>query len=302
MCHSTSPGPPRCRRATLGLQASERHTGPGHPTADDEDVEPVPVAHLGQGLGPGCGGHDGGQHGRDSLLGGTGAQWDGRCRGRWRRPGPGYTSIIDRHCAHVQHSCTNVQVGGCDVVEREESMRLAATMYYLQDEQMDTIARRLGTSRSTVSRLLKAARESGLVQIAVRSEPDLTTGLAEQIRASHGVRAHVVRVRVGAGEVERLDQVAKVAAGLLMDLFDDEMVLGVAWNTTVRAVARALGRKPTRGGTVVRVEWCCKHRHKRRRLREHDHHRLRCGLRCGGTPLPSTSVLRLRTDPGGNVA
>jgi deoxyribonucleoside regulator len=139
------------------------------------------------------------------------------------------------------------------VIEREESIRLAATMYYLQDEQMDAIARRLGTSRSTVSRLLKEARESGLVQIALRPESDVTTGLAQKLRASYGIRAHVVPVRVGARDVERLDQVAKVAAHLVMDLFDDEMVLGVAWGTTVSAVARALGRKPTTGGTVVQL-------------------------------------------------
>jgi DNA-binding transcriptional regulator LsrR (DeoR family) len=139
------------------------------------------------------------------------------------------------------------------MVEREEAMRLAATMYYLQDEQMSAIARRLGTSRSTVSRLLKAARETGLVQIAVRPEFDAGTGLAERIRSTFGVRAHVVPVRVGARDVERLDEVAMVAARLLVDLFDDEMVLGVAWGTTVSAVARALGRKPTRGGTVVQL-------------------------------------------------
>lgn len=139
------------------------------------------------------------------------------------------------------------------MIEREESMRLAATMYYLQDEPMDAIARRLGTSRSTVSRLLKAARDGGMVQIAVRAEPHAATGVAAQLRTSFGVRAHVVPVRARAQEVERLDQVANVAARLLMDLFDDEMVLGVAWGTTVSAVARALGRKPTRGGTVVQL-------------------------------------------------
>jgi deoxyribonucleoside regulator len=139
------------------------------------------------------------------------------------------------------------------MIEREESMRLAATMYYLQDEPMDAIARRLGTSRSTVSRLLKGARESGLVQITVRTEPDAETGVAARLRDAFGVRAHVVPVRVGAMEVERLDQVANVAARLLMNLFEDETVLGVAWGTTVSAVARALGRKPTRGGTVVQL-------------------------------------------------
>ncbi len=139
------------------------------------------------------------------------------------------------------------------MIEREESMRVAATMYYLQDEPMDAIARRLGTSRSTVSRLLKSARETGLVQIAVRPEPDAATGVAAHLMAALGVRAHVVPVRPGARDVERLDQVATVAARLLMDLFEDEMVLGVAWGTTVSAVARKLGRKPSRGGTVVQL-------------------------------------------------
>jgi len=146
-----------------------------------------------------------------------------------------------------------VQASEVCVIEREESMRLAATMYYLQDEPMDAIARRLGTSRSTVSRLLKAARDGGMVQIAVRAETDAATGVAAQLMSTFGVRAHVVPVRARAPEVDRLDKVANVAARLLMDLFDDEMVLGVAWGTTVSAVARALGRKPTRGGTVVQL-------------------------------------------------
>ncbi|MGV1004295.1 MAG: sugar-binding transcriptional regulator [Candidatus Nanopelagicales bacterium] len=128
-------------------------------------------------------------------------------------------------------------------------------MYYLQDEPMEAIARRLGTSRSTVSRMLKSAREIGLVQITVRpvfSEEE-ATGLAEQLRAAFRVTAHIVAVRVGASDRERLDQVSRVAARLLADLFEDETVLGVAWGTTVAAVSHALGRKPTRGGAVVQL-------------------------------------------------
>ena len=48
----------------------------------------------------------------------------------------------------------------------------AAQMYYLQDLTMDAIARELRTSRSTVSRLLSSARETGLVQIQIRSPLD----------------------------------------------------------------------------------------------------------------------------------
>jgi deoxyribonucleoside regulator len=50
-----------------------------------------------------------------------------------------------------------------ELMEREEAMLAASSMYYLQDIKMETIASRLHMSRSSVSRLLRDARESGLV-------------------------------------------------------------------------------------------------------------------------------------------
>ena len=45
----------------------------------------------------------------------------------------------------------------------------AAQLYYMQDQTMEVIARELGTSRSSVSRLLSFAREVGLVDIRIHS-------------------------------------------------------------------------------------------------------------------------------------
>ena len=42
-------------------------------------------------------------------------------------------------------------------MDHEDVLR-AASMYYLQDMKMEVIARHLGTSRSTVSRLIKKAQ------------------------------------------------------------------------------------------------------------------------------------------------
>ena len=42
----------------------------------------------------------------------------------------------------------------------------AASMYYAQGETMEVIARHLGVSRSTVSRLLARARAEGVVRSA----------------------------------------------------------------------------------------------------------------------------------------
>ena len=54
-----------------------------------------------------------------------------------------------------------------NVTIRDEQAHEAASMYYLQGQTMETIARHLGVSRSSVSRLLTYARNSGLVRISV---------------------------------------------------------------------------------------------------------------------------------------
>lgn len=51
--------------------------------------------------------------------------------------------------------------------DRYDDMYEAASRYYIQGETMESIARQLGLSRSTISRLLKQARGSGLVRISL---------------------------------------------------------------------------------------------------------------------------------------
>lgn len=139
------------------------------------------------------------------------------------------------------------------LVEREQDVLRAATMYYLQDLKMEVIARHLGTSRSTVSRLLKHARRTGIVEITLRPPTSRAPGLGQTLACTFDVETHVVPVPDSAGPAERLDQVAMAAARLLGSWFDSDMVLGVAWGTTLAAVNRYLAPKPTRGAVVVQL-------------------------------------------------
>lgn len=139
------------------------------------------------------------------------------------------------------------------MAEREEDVLRAASMYYLQDIKMDVIARQLGTSRSTVSRLLKRARQTGLVEITLRPSNTRAPGLGRSITSRFGIVTYVVPVPDPATHVERLDQVALTTAHLLTSWFDSDMVLGLAWGTTLAAVGRHLQPKPTRGAAVVQL-------------------------------------------------
>jgi len=142
---------------------------------------------------------------------------------------------------------------GVVVIDSEPNVLEAATMYYLQDMNMEVIARHLHTSRSTVSRLLKRARDTGLVEITLRAASSRAPGLGQSISANFGVAAFVVPVPDTANDIERLEQVALTSAKLLASWFDSGMVMGIAWGTTLAAVSRHLAHKQTRGSAVVQL-------------------------------------------------
>lgn len=129
----------------------------------------------------------------------------------------------------------------------------AAQLYYLQDITMEAIAHELHTSRSSVSRLLSFARESGLVEIQVKSPADRITTAQRRLRERFGITAHIVPVPNSTNEVDRLERVAVSAARILAPFFDSNMTLGIAWGGTMSAVSRHLPDKITHNSTVVQL-------------------------------------------------
>ena len=137
-------------------------------------------------------------------------------------------------------------------IKQQDALR-AAQMYYLQDQTMDAIARELQTSRSTVSRLLSTARETGLVQIQIKTPADRAPELERVIRNRYKVDVHVVPVSDMLNEVEVLERVSMQAARTIGPLVDSNAVVGVAWGSTLSTVSRHLTRKTTHGTTIVQL-------------------------------------------------
>lgn len=129
----------------------------------------------------------------------------------------------------------------------------AAQMYYLQDLTMNAIARELLTSRSTVSRLLSMARETGLVEIQVNNPMHQTPSLENEIRRQFGVKAHVVPVSDLVSDAEVLDRVAVQGARIIGALIDSNAIIGVAWGSTLSVVSQHLTRKVTHDSTIVQL-------------------------------------------------
>ncbi len=129
----------------------------------------------------------------------------------------------------------------------------AAQLYYLQDMKMEVIARELGTSRSTVSRLLSHAKRTGMVSISISPSANMSALLSNQLAENYGIAAHVVPTDGQMDDAELLSRVAAHAAHLLGTIISSSMTVGVAWGSTMQAVSSALSPHPTHDTVIVQL-------------------------------------------------
>ncbi len=147
------------------------------------------------------------------------------------------------------------------MTENDEFLAVVASLYYEQNQNQQEIADRLEISRSTVSRLLKEARERGVVRIQVAKpdnrDLDLEQALIESfhLRDAYVLRVDLERVRRASEPsangtpppprdgTELLLSVGKLAAGYLQRVLTQlppDSQIGIAWGTGVYAAVNAL--------------------------------------------------------------
>lgn len=109
-----------------------------------------------------------------------------------------------------------------------------ATMYYKEDLKQSEIAKRLGISRSLVSKYLIDARNQGIVDIYIRSESAYSIKLEIELEKRFGLHKAVVldTNNLRADEVERLIVQTAIQA-LRKDLAKAKMI-GLSWGKMLR--------------------------------------------------------------------
>jgi len=136
---------------------------------------------------------------------------------------------------------------------RGEEARLLyklAQAYYEDGTTQEGIARRFRLSRPKVSRLLKQAREMGLVHISVQRPegacPDLERELENRFELDEAVLAPRDRAPI-------LERVGAAAASYFVRTVQPSDVVGLSWGTSLRAFADHLPRLDLPRLTVVQL-------------------------------------------------
>ncbi|KZB93484.1 RNA polymerase subunit sigma-70 [Bacillus sp. VT 712] len=130
----------------------------------------------------------------------------------------------------------------------------AAKMYYLFDYNQNEIAKKLGVSRPTVSRLLQQAKSEGIVQIKIIDSTIDVKELSAQLEQTFKLKKAIVAsiphedrnlVKEGLGEA---------AADYLDKIVKDEDIIGVTWGTTLYHVGMKLKNKRVKDVKVVQLK------------------------------------------------
>lgn len=128
-----------------------------------------------------------------------------------------------------------------------------ANLYYNSDLTQNQIAERFYTSRSKISRMLKEARELGIVEIKIREPWENNQILEKKLVELFPIRhARVISVR------ERnlslvLQKLGEAAAYYLDSVVNSDTILGVSWGNTVYHTVRSIKTTKNLPLTVVPI-------------------------------------------------
>lgn len=116
-----------------------------------------------------------------------------------------------------------------------ELMTRIASLYYLDDITQNEIAEQLGLSRPKVGRLLKRAREVGIVEIRVNTHPALSIQLEDQLKERFSLQQVLLAGVQNDPDIQRL-QVARMVGGFLLRSLQDGQTIAVGMGRNTGAV------------------------------------------------------------------
>lgn len=141
--------------------------------------------------------------------------------------------------------------------ERTDLLVMVATLYYELNRNQQQIADRLEISRSSVSRMIKEARDQGIVEIRIHKPVNRDYALEQALIDQFGLQdAYVLRTPVEKREDEILWGVGRLAANYLqrvIEMLPPRVCMGIAWGTGVYAAISALQEDRSRQIDIVQI-------------------------------------------------
>jgi deoxyribonucleoside regulator len=144
----------------------------------------------------------------------------------------------------IMHSTLQRHIYYKPMAHNDDLLASIASLYYLLNQSQGAIAKRLDLSTSKVSRLLKEARDKGIVDIRIHMPIPRDIHLEQMLVDHFGLKdAYVLQTTNDASQETRLSGIGKLAAGYVQNMLETIPVggsIGVAWGRGVHSAVTAL--------------------------------------------------------------
>lgn len=139
-------------------------------------------------------------------------------------------------------------------IDREELLADISEMYYQEELTQAEISNRVGMTRSAISRMLTEARQKGIVEIRVHRPLRYDSKMEKALCAAfHLLGARVVNAGPRTEYDDLKNRLGNAAAIEFQTLVKPNMVIGIAWGTTVKSMIDAISPFPVPGIKVVQL-------------------------------------------------
>jgi len=136
----------------------------------------------------------------------------------------------------------------------QELLSVVAYLYYYADMNQSDIASRLFISRSTVSRLIKKAKNSGVVELKINEPWQRNLALEDSLKTALGLSgARVLSTEDGMTEDEALLHLGEMVSFYINCNTVSHTVLGVSWGNTFAHVVDSIAISRKIPVTVVPI-------------------------------------------------
>lgn len=122
-----------------------------------------------------------------------------------------------------------------DQLEEKEFVRVA-TMYYEEGMTQAEIARKMGVSRSLISKILLDAKKAGIVEIFINSKNAYTVNLERKLEIKYDLKRVII---VDTSEVENHEinkTISREAALYLKEISKNAISIGISWGESLRGL------------------------------------------------------------------
>ena len=127
-----------------------------------------------------------------------------------------------------------------------------AEMYYKKDMNQMEIAKKIGVSRPSISRMLEEARATGIVKITVEAPITYMSNLADELKERFSLDHVVVFETTGDYRFDT-DNIGKVAARFVDTVLENNNTVGITWGQAVESFVHHIKKSDVQGVNVVQL-------------------------------------------------